>query len=252
MSIKLMAECWKSSLPIGQKFVLLALCDNASDEGECYPSISTIAAKCSMDERTVFRHIATLEEIGALSKVKRKGRSTIYTIDPCHFVTPDKLSPLTKTTVTPDKLSPTPDKLTGGRTDKLSPITINESSNESSLKQKTKSESIFEDQLLLPDWLEKSEWDDFVKFRISLKKKMTDFAMRLMVKNLVKISEDHSPEVALEQMHASMRSGWADVYPPKANPPVVSLKTQSDRNSKVLSGLTRGLMGGNNANLLTS
>jgi hypothetical protein len=251
MSIQLMNECWNSDLPLGQKFVLLALCDRANDEGECYPSISTIATKCSMDERTVFRHIAALEEIGALSKIKRKGRSTIYTINPCHFVITDKLSPLTKTTVTPDKLSPTPDKLTGGRTDKLSPITINESSIEPSLNLKAKSESIFESELTLPDWLEKSEWDDFVKFRASIKKKMTNFAMRLMVKNLIKIASDHSPEIAMEQMHTSMRSGWADVYPPKAIP-VTGLKTQSERTSKVLSELTRGLMGGNNANLLTN
>ncbi len=236
-----MTECWKSSFPAGQKLVLLALCDNANDEGECYPSISTIAKKCSMDERTVFRHISTLQESGALSKEIRKGRSTVYTINPCQFVSSVNLTPLTKTTVTHDKLSPTPDKLTGERTDKLSPITINEPSMNHNLTTIEKSNSIFQGDFELPSWLEKSEWDEFVEFRKSIKKPMTDFAKRLMVKNLLNIAKEHSPEIAIEQMHSSMRSGWADVYPPKAI--AATSSTAYDRKMKTLNGLTGGILG---------
>lgn len=36
MSIRLMTEVWKTTMPVAQKMVFLALCDNASDGGECY------------------------------------------------------------------------------------------------------------------------------------------------------------------------------------------------------------------------
>ena len=78
MSISLMTEAWKSDMPSGRKFVLLSLCDNANDQGECFPSISMIAQRCSMGDRTVQSHIHDLEKMGILSRIERAGRSTIY------------------------------------------------------------------------------------------------------------------------------------------------------------------------------
>ncbi|MDQ1817262.1 helix-turn-helix domain-containing protein, partial [Massilia sp. CCM 9210] len=83
-----MTAAWKSPLPSGQKFVLIALCDNANDQGECYPSITTIAYKCSMGERTVQGHITGLEALGIVRREMRRGRSTIYHIYSAHFGTP--------------------------------------------------------------------------------------------------------------------------------------------------------------------
>ena len=80
-----MTLAWKSDLPSGEKMVLLALCDNANDQGECYPSVSMLSEKCSLSERSVFNHIAKLEKIGAIVRENRTGRSTIYHIDPCKF-----------------------------------------------------------------------------------------------------------------------------------------------------------------------
>lgn len=85
MSISLMTEAWKSDMPSGRKFVLLSLCDNANDQGECFPSISMIAQRCSMGDRTVQSHIHDLEKMGILSRIERAGRSTIYRIDPRKF-----------------------------------------------------------------------------------------------------------------------------------------------------------------------
>ena len=80
-----MTLAWKSDLPSGEKMVLLALCDNANDQGECYPSVSMLSEKCSLSERSVFNHIAKLEKIGAIVRENRTGRSTIYHLDPCKF-----------------------------------------------------------------------------------------------------------------------------------------------------------------------
>ena len=82
MSIALMTEVWKLDLQAARKMVLLALADNANDEGtNCYPSVGTIVEKCSMSERTVQGHLQSLEETGLIQRKERSGRSTHYTLD---------------------------------------------------------------------------------------------------------------------------------------------------------------------------
>ena len=82
MSIYLMTEAFKTPLPTTQKFVFVALCDNASDEGECYPSVSTLCKKTSLSERAVQGAIKRLVEMGYMSVKMRNGHSTIYRISP--------------------------------------------------------------------------------------------------------------------------------------------------------------------------
>jgi len=108
MSIALMTLAWKSGYQSGQKMVLLALCDNANDQGECYPSISMLSAKCSLSERSVFNHIAELEKDGAIRRENRNGRSTIYHVDPCKFCTPANSAPLQILHPTPATVAPHP------------------------------------------------------------------------------------------------------------------------------------------------
>ena len=82
MSISLMTDVWKINIQSAKKMVLLALADNANDEGtNCFPSVATILEKCSMGERTVFRHLAALEEDGLISRHERPGRSTNYVLN---------------------------------------------------------------------------------------------------------------------------------------------------------------------------
>ena len=85
MSFKLMAQAL--SVKTGScstKMVLLKLCDNANDEGECWPSYQTIANHCELGKSTVMRHISKLIEMGIVSKETRVGKngngSNLYTI----------------------------------------------------------------------------------------------------------------------------------------------------------------------------
>lgn len=72
MSIKLMSKVWAMECDNNtQKLILLKIADNASDEGGCWPSHSTIAKHCQCDRRTVIRHIKILEEKGWL-RVQRR------------------------------------------------------------------------------------------------------------------------------------------------------------------------------------
>ncbi|EPU7107041.1 helix-turn-helix domain-containing protein [Salmonella enterica subsp. enterica serovar Chester] len=56
-----------------RKLVLLKLADNASDQGECWPSYQYIADQCEISKRSVMNHIDELCKSGLLKKVSRKG-----------------------------------------------------------------------------------------------------------------------------------------------------------------------------------
>lgn len=119
MSIRLMSQAWELNLPQTEKMVLLCLCDHANDNGECWPSIDTLARKCSVSDRTIQRTIRKLVSDGVLTAEMSNGRkANSYRIDlsqPRHSVTPtechpDTVSPLTPTMTTsnPDTVSPEP------------------------------------------------------------------------------------------------------------------------------------------------
>ena len=76
MSVKLMSAAWDMDLPMGQKMLLLALCDHANDDGVCYPSQEKLAQKCSMGERTVISHIQWLERHGIVSRERRQNSNS--------------------------------------------------------------------------------------------------------------------------------------------------------------------------------
>jgi DNA-binding transcriptional MocR family regulator len=62
-----------------RKLVLIKLADNASDQGECWPSYQHIADQCEIDRSTVRKHIKQLEAQGLLRIENRdgpKGNST--------------------------------------------------------------------------------------------------------------------------------------------------------------------------------
>jgi DNA-binding transcriptional MocR family regulator len=124
-----MTAAWKTELPQTPKMVLLALCDNANDEGECYPSVQTLAKKCSVSDRAVQMQLTRLEELGYVVREIRAGRSTVYNIrKPSEWPStpelrspPKDVHPRTTFTTGVKDVHPTPER--------RSPITIKEPSN---------------------------------------------------------------------------------------------------------------------------
>ncbi|MEL7441028.1 MAG: helix-turn-helix domain-containing protein [Pseudomonadota bacterium] len=62
---------WKFSLsnaPYKQKsnikLVLIKLCDNASDEGYCWPSMGKIAKECELSKRSIVDQVSKLKDLG--------------------------------------------------------------------------------------------------------------------------------------------------------------------------------------------
>jgi DNA-binding Lrp family transcriptional regulator len=74
-----MAEVWeRDDLESTDKFVLLALADNANDQRVCWPSIETIARKTSLSERAVHYSIKRLEDGHFLAIKRQLGKSNVF------------------------------------------------------------------------------------------------------------------------------------------------------------------------------
>lgn len=78
-----MTAVWPLQLPAFDKLVLLALADNANDEGECYPSIATLLQKCGMSRRALIYSLQRLEQAHHVSTRKTIGLKTVYHVHPC-------------------------------------------------------------------------------------------------------------------------------------------------------------------------
>lgn len=74
MSMDLMVKAMKTKVgnPL-RKLVLVKLADNASDQGECWPSYQHIADQCEIDRSTVRKHIKHLADQGLLRIENREG-----------------------------------------------------------------------------------------------------------------------------------------------------------------------------------
>lgn len=133
-----MTLAWQVQLPSSDKLVLLALADNANDEGHCFPSVPTLMSKCGMGERTVQGVISRLKSAGHLTCHYRTGRSTVYTVHPrttpavtappqLPHPAPDAGAPRSSRTPTPAVAAPTPAV--------AAPITVTQPSVEPSLNR---------------------------------------------------------------------------------------------------------------------
>lgn len=89
----MMTDVWKSALPMTEKMVLLCLADFANDRGQCWPSIETIAGKCSCSDRTVQKAIKRLREWGILATDDAPGKPHHFTIQVRKCDTPEEYSP---------------------------------------------------------------------------------------------------------------------------------------------------------------
>lgn len=127
MSIKAMNWAWEQTLAPSSKLILMALADAANEEGQCWPRIRLIAAKCCTSERTVQRVLKEFEHNRMLIVTPRfrpDGAQTSngYRLD--MQIPPDKLSPPSPARRREDDIRDTPGGATvasGGGDRALSP-----------------------------------------------------------------------------------------------------------------------------------
>jgi hypothetical protein len=132
----IMAAVWPLDLRVSEKLVLLALADNANDEGYCWPLVSTLMAKCSLCERAVQQALATLVAAAHITIHRRHGRSNYFRVHPSKSCTPQEMHPASSAP-TPASDAPHPPQTMHPPPASGAPITIIEPSSESSRNQKT-------------------------------------------------------------------------------------------------------------------
>ena len=70
MSIKAMTYIWEHSQQKSTNLLmLLAIADHCNDDGVCYPSVSRLAHKCRLEERSAQKVLRKLEQAGEISIV---------------------------------------------------------------------------------------------------------------------------------------------------------------------------------------
>lgn len=81
MSIKRITSVWDSSQHSGTALLLLlALADNADDNGLAWPGVSTLAQRARIGERAVKTQLQKLETSGELLVYRRKGYHNFYIV----------------------------------------------------------------------------------------------------------------------------------------------------------------------------
>lgn len=122
MSIKYMTRVWQYSNQTGSALLLLlAIADNAGDNGWCFPGIEYLSEKTRLSTRQVIRLIQAIEKSGELTVMRGKGRKVVnkYHINiekdgeiVCEKG--DKMSPFSKDNVTemPENVTSEQEKVT--------------------------------------------------------------------------------------------------------------------------------------------
>lgn len=118
-----MTSVWGLPLSCTDKIVLLALADNANDEGRCFPSVQTLATKCSLTDRGIQKVFQRLESMLLMTREERSGRSTIYTVTPERYSPPNAIHP-EHSSPTPEHGSPPPPNASAQTPEHGSPIIL--------------------------------------------------------------------------------------------------------------------------------
>jgi DNA-binding transcriptional ArsR family regulator len=218
MSIRLMNGAWDLHMQSGQKLVLLSLCDQASDAGHCFPSVATIARRCSMSGRAVQNHIKTLEAGGFLKRKERAGHSTYYKLNPRRICTPAEFAPPQNLHPTPaesappppQNLHPTPAESAPPPPQNLhptpaesAPITTTEPPIEPKEKQ-------IQGTLARPDGVGEQVWVDFLAIRKAKRSPLTATALRGIEREAAKagISLGDALAMCCERGWQAFKADW--------------------------------------------
>lgn len=199
---------WDCRYSDSQKIVMLALADQANDQGQCWPSISTIARRCSRSERTIQATLRELEKAGDVTRYDRAGTSSMFRIHPRSDRTPEIAAP-------PQPLHPTPAAAAPLPPQPLHPTPPNGctlTTNEPPLEPPSNHQGA-KDRFQLPDEIPQEEWAAFEEMRKRLKKPLTDHARKIAIKTLRQLADEgHPPGKVLNQ---SIFNGWQGLFPIK-------------------------------------
>lgn len=220
-----MTEVWNLQLPDSQKIVLLALADAANDEGHCWPSMASLARKCSKGQRTVQGVIKTLVTAGHVTRREVAGRGCEYWVHPVKEGTPAKTAPpqplrraanapRNRRGGPPQPLRDTPaaaaDKPSMNHQepslDASHPSGVRPAGNPDG-KKPPKAKPV------IPDWMPAEPWSGYLEMRKRIGKDPTDYAVKLMIGKLERWrAAGHDPATILNE---ATEHNWTGLYEPK-------------------------------------
>ncbi|KPH66887.1 hypothetical protein ADT71_03795 [Novosphingobium sp. ST904] len=220
-----MTEVWNLQLPDSQKIVLLALADTANDEGHCWPSMASLARKCSKGQRTVQGVIKTLVAAGHVTRREVAGRGCEYWVHPVKEGTPAKAAPpqnlrraanapRNRRGGPPQSLRDTP----AAAADKPSENHQEPSLDASHPRDARPADKPGESKPAkakpeVPDWMPAEPWNGYLEMRKRIGKAPTDRAIELMIGKLERWrAEGHEPGAILD---TATEHNWTGLYEPK-------------------------------------
>lgn len=221
------AAILKSNLAPTTRHVLLTLSCYINDVGQsAYPSTKTLTADTGLSERSVVTHLMIAKERGWLKVAKhgfggQKWAHNEY-FPCCPILDYDEIPTekgTERTSVAPEKaLNVVPkalnllpegtepnDKKALKEVQSNYPLELSKELSNKSIKKAAPPAPV------LPDWLPKESWDEWVEYRASIKAPLNAKAVELSIKKLGKLrAEGHDPVAVIDQ---SIFSGkWTDLY----------------------------------------
>lgn len=202
-----MSKVWKlEDIEPSSKLVLLSICDNANDEGVCYPSIDKIVLKTSLSRPTVIKNISKLIEFGYLLKyqraTKKGGRySSVYLVFPSE--TFDNLDPEYS-----DRFSQSKTVLLCSQ----SKVTLPKNGSQSKTTLPESSLTLFNHQLF--NELNNIEKDLYLEY-VALRKKMKLITTLKTHDSLLKKYFEFNRDISV--IENAINSNWKDFYAPRKN-----------------------------------
>lgn len=217
MSMELMVKAMKTKVgnPL-RKLVLIKLADNASDQGECWPSYQHIADQCEIDRSTVRKHIKHLEMQGLVRIENREGpkgnSSNLYRITLCRPVGPNS------TPVGPEStgVGPQPTGGVGPESTRTShsfePVTEPVEQTVAAAPSAKKKAAKFDPMTCKPSNVSEQTWADWCQHRREIGKRLTKTTCDRQAKTL---AGHHAPDAVINQ---SISNGWTGLFPEKVLP----------------------------------
>ena len=185
----------RPKLPDSEKIVLLALADCANDEGGCWPSMATLAKKCSKSDRTVQASIKKLVKAGHLTRNETPGKGCSYTVHPRSSFTPEAASPPKPSHHTPEAAS---DK----------PSMNHQSPTKSSTSTEKRARKVVD--FPCPENVDPIDWQGLIANRKAKRAALSEGAHRQIIGKLTKWADAGWPPGPIVA-HAAER-GWTSVF----------------------------------------
>ncbi|WP_102945288.1 helix-turn-helix domain-containing protein [Stenotrophomonas sp. VV52] len=215
MSTMIMSQCWPLQMPPTPKAVLISLADNASDQGVCWPSITTISERTCFSERAVQNAIKWLEAAGILTADRSNGRHTSYRITPAAYAPPQEMHPAAGASVPPQEMPKPPQEM------RLPPQEVPSNRKEPSrtVRSNRQGSAAQVAAELLPG-LPENLVADFLAVRKAKKLPLTETAVAGLQREAAKagMSLESAVRLCCERGWASLRADWIRDQPTAAAP----------------------------------